>query len=71
MRAAPRNPMPTVTFDSNTYLLRSRKTEVPNLSGMSRIEALLWLCQNTVPRGYQKAPNPLAGVGGAISVKGK
>lgn len=63
-----RGPMPTVTFGNQTYSLRSRKTVVPDLAAMARIEALLWLCQNTTARGYQRAPNPLAGFGGAISL---
>jgi len=71
MKAAPRNPKPTVTFNGQTYSLRSRKTAVPDLAGMPRIAALLWLCQNTVPRGYHKAPNSLAGFAGAISVRTK
>lgn len=62
-----RGPKPTVTYDGSTYSLRSYKTEVPNLDAMSRIEAKLWLCQHTVPRGYSR-PSPLAGFGGAINV---
>ena len=71
MRTLPRNPKPTVSFGGQTYSLRSRKTAVPDLAAMPRVEALMWLSQNTTPRGYQKAPNPLAGFAGAISVRGK
>jgi hypothetical protein len=52
--------MPTVTYDGKTYKLRSRKTEVPDLAGMTRIGALTWLLQNTYPRGTnhrRPAPN--------------
>jgi hypothetical protein len=61
MRAV-HNPMPTVEFDGKTYSLRSRKTEVPDLHVMARIEALVWLCRNTTPRGYSRAPNPFSWV---------
>lgn len=71
MRGAPRNPKPTVTFNGSTYSLRSRKTQVPDLAAMPRIEALLWLCRNTSPRGYQRATSPLAGFGGVISVSAR
>lgn len=67
MRAGPRNPMPTVTFEGNTYSLRSRKFIVPDLAKMERFAALLWLCQHTTPRGYSR-PSPLAGYRGAIKV---
>lgn len=52
----PRGPMPTVTYDGNTYKLRSRQTTIPDLAAMRRIEALVWLNRNTTPRGYSKAP---------------
>jgi hypothetical protein len=60
--------MPTVAFGDAIYSLRSRKTIVPDLAAMRRIDALFWLCQNTRPRGYQRANNPLSGFGGVISV---
>ena len=63
-----RGPMPTVTFDGSTYCLRSRKTVVPDLSAMTRIDALAWLCGHTTGRGYSR-PNPLAGFAGAIQVR--
>ena len=61
-------PMPTVTYDGNTYKVRGRKTEIPDLDSMTRFAALQWLCANTYPRGYSKAPSPLTGMGGAISL---
>ena len=67
-RPAARNPMPTVTYDGSTYKVRSRKTEIPDLEAMPRTAALQWLCANTYPRGYSKAPSPLQGMGGAISL---
>ena len=65
--ARQRGPMPIVEFDGKTYSLLSRKTVVPDLKNMERMKALLWILRNTRPRGYSK-PNPLAGLGGAISV---
>ena len=62
------DPMPTVTFDGQVYKMKSRKVEIPNLSEMPRIEALIWLNRNTRARGYSKVTNPLAGFGGAITV---
>jgi hypothetical protein len=62
------NPMPTVIYQGNTYKLRSRKTEVPDLEAMSEFSALIWLIKNTTARGYSKAPDPLKGMGGAIKV---
>lgn len=62
-----RGPKPVVEFEGRYYSARSYKTEVPDFASMSRIAALLWLCQNTYPTGYSR-PNPLAGFGGAISV---
>lgn len=68
-RRGVRNPMPTVEWDGRIYSVRSRKIEVPDLSAMSRLGALSWLCANTYPRGYSR-PNPLAGFAGAIAVTG-
>lgn len=50
-----KQPMPTVSFDGKEYSLKSRNINVPALAGMDRIGALLWLNQNTVRRGFQKA----------------
>ena len=66
--AGSRGPMPTVTYDGNTYKLRSRKTVVPDLDAMGRTAALQWLCRETWPRGYSKPPSPLAGMGDAIGL---
>lgn len=55
---------PMVQFDGKTYALKSEKAIVPDLTGMSRIEALVWLNRNVVRRGYQKSrPTIAAGVG--------
>lgn len=62
-----RGPKPIVEFEDRCYSARSYKVEIPDLAAMKRIDALLWLCQNTYPTGYSR-PNPLAGFGGAISV---
>jgi hypothetical protein len=69
-RPAVRNPMPTVTYDGVTYKVRSRKTEIPDLDAMDRLGALMWLNRNTFARGVgiRTTPNPLQGMGGAISL---
>ena len=53
-----KNPMPTVTFDGKSYSLRVRLIDVPDLSKMDRIGALIWMAANTTRRGYQN-PRPL------------
>jgi hypothetical protein len=59
----------TVEWEGRTYKVRSDKVVIPDLTQMSRIAALCWLCQQTYPRGHStKRPNPLAGFGGAITV---
>ncbi len=63
------NPMPIITYDGQAYKLRSRKTEIPDLESMDRLAALIWLNRNTTARGYYKAPDPLIGMGGVISIK--
>lgn len=64
-----KNPMPTVTFEGETYKLRSRKTQIPDFGSMDRMSIRLWLLKNTTPKGYQKEPNPLIGLGGIVSLK--
>jgi hypothetical protein len=68
MKMRSKNPMPTVEFEGRVWSLKSRKTEVPDIEHMDRFDALIWLNRNTIPRGYHKAPNPLTGMGGAISL---
>lgn len=54
-----RNPMPTVTYGDTVYKLRSRKTDVPDLSAMDRMSALVWLNRNTYPQGTShRRPRP-------------
>ena len=62
------SPMPTVTYDGETYKLRSRKLEVPDLDSMGGFSARIWINRNTTARGYYQAPDPLAGMGGAVSI---
>lgn len=66
-------PMPTVTYDNRTYKVRSRKTGIPDLQSMDRMAALIWLNRNTYPTGAgtRTRPNPLAGLGDAISFQAK
>jgi hypothetical protein len=60
----------TVTYDGKSYKVKSDTIELPGLDSMSRTAALTWLCRHTYPRGYSR-PNPLAGLGDAISVTAK
>lgn len=66
-----RNPFPTVEYGGRIYKLRSRKAVIPDFSKMTVIQSLVWLNRNTWPRGYSKPDNPLAGMGGAISISSK
>jgi hypothetical protein len=45
------NRKPTVEYDGQIYIVRSARTEIPDLDGMSRMAALIWLNQNTYARG--------------------
>jgi hypothetical protein len=58
----------TVTYDGNTYSVRSDRIDVPDLDTMTRTAALQWLCRHTYARGHSR-PRPLAGLGGAITVR--
>ncbi len=62
--------MPIVTFENKTYSLTSRKTQIPNLTAMKRLDALLWLHRHTRARGYSR-PNPLAGLGDVIKIESR
>lgn len=66
-----KGPMPAVEFDGTVSVLRSRKTVIPDLSAMPRIEALQWLIRYTYPRGYSRVTNPLRGLAGVVSVGSK
>jgi len=66
-RRRPRQPARTVTYGDSTYKVKG-KVEIPDLTKMERMDALIWLNRNTHARGYSKA-NPLAGIGGVISLK--
>jgi hypothetical protein len=57
LRSEAMTPRPTVTYDGNTYCLRSSRTEIPDLDSMERMAALIWLNRNTVARGYSR-PRP-------------
>ena len=60
----------TVTYDGSTYKVRSDKVDIPDLDNMDRFAALQWLIRETYARGYSR-PNPLAGMGGIVSVSVK
>ena len=51
-----RGPKPTVEYEGVTYSCRRYNVEIPDLTAMTRIEALVWLNQNTVKRGYSRDP---------------
>lgn len=63
-----KTPMPKVEFEGRRYSLLSRKTVVPNLQEMSRLEAGMWLNRHTRAQGYFLPENPMTGIGGAITV---
>lgn len=65
--AGVRSPKREIEWDGRTYKVRRNSTVIPDLQSLPRMEALIWLCRETCPRGFSK-PNPLAGYGGAISV---
>ena len=55
-------PRPTVTYDGNTYSLRSANTEIPDFDDMDRIAVLIWINRHTVRRGYSKPQPNLRGL---------
>lgn len=66
IRRSVRRPRREVEFGGRYYKVKSNSVEVPNLAGLPRIDALLWLNEFTYARGFSR-PNPLAGFAGAIS----
>lgn len=54
-----------VSYDGNTYKVRSDKIVIPDFTQMQRFEVLSWMCRHTYGRGYSK-PNPHRGIGSAI-----
>ena len=66
MRTA-RNPRREVEWNGRFYKVKSNSIAIPDLRALPRIEALLWLCSNTYPKGYSR-PNLLAGFGSVISI---
>ncbi len=63
-----RKPKRTVTFEGRTYKVKSDKIEIPDFDQMDRTAVLMWMLKHTYPRGYGK-PNPLAGLGGIVSIR--
>lgn len=57
-----------VEWGGEVFKVRSDKIAVPDFSAMSRFDALIWLNTHTYARGYSRG-NPLAGLGGAISIR--
>lgn len=60
----------TVTYGGKTYKVRKDSIAIPDLDAMTRIEALVWLNQETYATGsgLRTRPNPLAGMGEALTV---
>lgn len=64
-----RGPRPRVTYGGRVYVVRSARVEIPDLNALPRFDALIWLNRHVYPTGYSRvAPNPLAGLGGAIQL---
>lgn len=64
-----RGPKPTVEFDGKRYACRRWNIDVPDLTAMPRLQALVWLNQNTVPRGHTRVARVnLAGYAAAANV---
>jgi hypothetical protein len=57
-----------VNWENESFCVKGN-VSIPDLSAMSRIDALIWLNRNTYRRGYSRVTNPLAGIGNAISLK--
>lgn len=59
-----RGPKPLIEYGGAIYAARSYNVDIPDLDSLPRIEALVWLNQNTYKRGHStKAPVPnLAGL---------
>lgn len=63
-----RGPKPWVTYNDRTYTCKAWSVEIPDLDAMDGMAALVWLNQNTIPTGYSRNPNPLAGFGDILEV---
>lgn len=64
-----RGPKPTVEFDGKRYACRRWNLDIPDLTAMPRLHALVWLNQNTVPRGHTRVARVnLAGYAAAANV---
>ena len=58
MNQTNRGPKPVIEYGGQIYTAR-KYGEVPDLDAMTRMEALVWLNQNTYKRGHStKAPAP-------------
>lgn len=68
---ATRGPKPRVTYNGETYTCKRWKVEIPDFDQMDRTDVLFWLLRNTIPQGYSRATNPLAGLGSVIKVSSR
>lgn len=61
---SPAGPKPIIEYEGRIYSARKYHVQIPDLDAMSRLEALVWLNQNTHKCGHStKAPVPnLAGL---------
>lgn len=62
-----RGPKRTVEFNGRTYSVRSDSIEIPDLAGMERLAALMWLNANTYASGYSVPKVNLRGLGSLLS----
>jgi hypothetical protein len=59
----------TVTFDGQSYKVRSTKIDIPDFDSMNRMAVLAWLNRHTYPRGYSRARSPLEGMGEVLNLR--
>jgi hypothetical protein len=49
-------PKPQVVYDDRIYSCRRYDADIPDLAAMPRLDALVWLNQNTTKRGHSNKP---------------
>lgn len=57
------------TYKGQSYKVKGKNTVVPNFDEMDSFAVRIWMVKNTYARGYAAKTNPLAGMGGALSVQ--
>lgn len=57
----------SITYDGQTYKVRSGSVQIPDFEKLDRLEILLWINRHTYARGRSTVKsNPLAGYGGTV-----